>query len=87
MTETKPITVFVSKYAANGIITKEEVWDDQDGYVRRRYTYQSLLLGRDAHLTEGDAVKAAKAARDRRLASLRKQVQRLEALTFSVVSK
>lgn len=87
MKDISPITVFVSKYSSNGLITKEEVWDDQDGHVRRRGSYQSLLLGRDAHYTEADAMQAAARMRDKRLASLRKQVAKLEAMTFKVVSK
>lgn len=47
-----------------------------DGSARR------YVIGRDAHLSEAEAVKAAEAARRAKLESLRRQVERLERLWF-----
>jgi hypothetical protein len=45
--------------------------------------YVGLRIGIDAHETEQEANAAADAARVRKIASLRKQLARLEAMTFT----
>jgi hypothetical protein len=78
-----PITVWRSKYALVAGIKEMEVWDDGDGYGRTRGTYDSLKFGRDIHLTREEAVASACEARDKKLASLEKQIAKLRALNFS----
>ena len=55
-------------------------------YVRVRVCGYWVLytLGRDIHATRAEAVKAAETARIIKIASLRKQIAKLEKLTFEV---
>ena len=78
--------VYVSKYAlANGI----QEMDDMELFVydngARKYVANHkhyLLLGKGAHETREAAVAAAEEMRQEKIASLRKQLARLESLTF-----
>jgi hypothetical protein len=79
--------IWISKYALSGGITEHECSPPNDGsdYVhpgKPFATYVSFKLGRDAHTTREDAVKAADAARIKKIASMRKQIAKLEKLTF-----
>lgn len=78
-----PIKVYVSKYALSDGIAEVEVWDNRDGWVVKRAQYSVMYkLGRDAHLTREDAVKDAMKRRDKRVASLKAQITKLEAASF-----
>ena len=48
-----------------------------------RYTQPLLTVGKDAHLTRDAAVEAAEFLRERKLASLRRQIAKIEELDFS----
>lgn len=79
-----PITVFVSKYALAGEIVTREVWENGDGWVVERGKYfNSFKVGRDAHLTADEAIAAAKEARAKKVASLKKQIAKLEKRDFA----
>lgn len=87
MTET-PKTVFVTKYALTGGIVEREVIDLYDGgMVRARMkgapNNYALYFRPDYALSREDAIKQADDKRDRKLASLRKQIAKLEAMTFA----
>lgn len=78
-------TYWLSKYAlSDGIkeLTGEESvfngssWVDVDGWRG------SFKLGRDIHDTREEALDVAEAARIKKIASLRKQIAKLEALKF-----
>lgn len=77
--------IWVSKYAlgAKGKISRHTVDERDDGYVSIGTAWSLYKLGRDAFLTEADALANAESRRKTKLASLRKQIKKLEALTFS----
>lgn len=78
--------LWISKYALSGVI-KEVVagrQSDQHRYICVEGTWDVYTLGRDIHLTHADAVKAAEAARIKKTELLRKQIAKLEKLTFEV---
>lgn len=77
--------LWLSKYALTGGI--EEVVSGQDehqsAYIRLEgYGWTFFKLGREVHLTREEAVSAAEAMRVKKLNSLRKQIKKLETLTF-----
>jgi hypothetical protein len=77
--------IWISKYALSGGISEYECAEPHDGYAYPGDPfppYASFKVGRDAHATREDAVKAAEAARTKKIASVRKQLARLEALRF-----
>lgn len=47
-------------------------------------TFSYFRVGRDAHPTMEEAVKAAELARQKKIASLKKQLAKLEKLNFTV---
>jgi hypothetical protein len=50
-------------------------------YTKEQYPRQ-FVVGRDAFLELNDAIAAAYAARDKKIASLKKQIAKLEKLRF-----
>jgi hypothetical protein len=80
--------VYVTKYSlgSNGKIAVANVdkTNNDDKYFMIN-GWGFMTLGKDAYETPEAAVSAAKAARDKRIASLRKQIANLEAMTFRVV--
>lgn len=79
-------TYFLSKYAlSDGVQAfKGEAGDDGRVNLEGFSSWVSFALGRDVHETEQEAIKAADMARVKKIASLRKQIARLEAETFEV---
>ncbi len=77
--------VWLSKYAlTEGIeetAAQSECIDDQYIKVEARQWY-IYKLGRDVHLSREGAAKEAEAMRKKKIASLQKQIQKLEALKF-----
>lgn len=79
--------VWISKYALSGGITEHEC-DPPEGV--RPYVYPGkpfasftgFLLGSDAHTSREEAVVAAEAARKKKIASIQKQLAKLEKMTF-----
>lgn len=79
--------IWISKYALSGGITEHECDPPAEGgtYVRLGEPFAMFVyftLGRDAHTTREEAAKAAEAARVKKIASVRKQLAKLEALSF-----
>lgn len=77
--------VFVSKYAITDGITEHDATISGDGgyaSVPGRLGLYTLKMGRDAHLTREEAVAKAHEMRMRRIASLQKQIAKLEQMTF-----
>lgn len=77
---------YTTKYAlTDGIkhVDLEPVGGDGD-YLRAPGHWNGVFFkeGRDAFLDRDDAEKAANAARDKKIASLRKQIAKLEKLKF-----
>lgn len=82
-------TVFVTKYAlSEGIKECEVLRDDRetDGFVRVAWpgglNGGMLIYSSDAHDSMEDALVAADAARIKKVASLKKQIAKLEAKRF-----
>ncbi len=80
--------VYITKYAlTKGIETAEVDFtnDDDDDvkyvYTRGRY-HQQFVMDRDAFLTYAEAAVAARAMRDRKAISLRKQLNKVTGLLF-----
>lgn len=79
--------IWISKYALSDGITEHECEPPNDGsayvYPGAPFAgYIGFTLGREAHTTPEEAAKAAEAARVKKIASVRKQIAKLEKLTF-----
>ena len=78
--------LWLGKYALSGgikeVMASKQV--DNEKYISVEGTWKGYTLGRDIHLTHADAVKAAEAARIKKIELLRKQIAKLEKLTFEV---
>lgn len=82
----KTSTYWLSKYAlSDGIVSEVRVQACKPGdeYIYA-VGYQGTWFrrGRDIHETKAEAIKAAEAMRIKKIASLRKQIAKLEALKF-----
>ncbi len=78
--------VWISKYALSGGITEHECDGPTEfGFVypgKPFMSYVGFRMGSDAHDTREAAEKAAEAMRKKKIASIRKQLAKLEAMTF-----
>lgn len=76
--------MWLSKYALTGGVVKieGEVCRTDSSYFVRYPTRQFLTIGRDCFPTEREALSAAEAMRVRKIASLKKQIAKLEKLEF-----
>ena len=80
--------VFITKYAlTSGIkemeleIVKSNFSNSQD-YVREG-SWTFFYIGKDVFLDKSEAVKTAEKMRKKKIASLRKQIEKLEKLSFN----
>ena len=85
---------YVSKYALTGGISavEGEIVTGTSGtkYFKQtgqRYTKPLLTVGKDVHETREAAVEAAEYLRARKLASLRRQMAKIELLDFNEEAK
>jgi hypothetical protein len=76
------VLVFVTKYALSAGIEEVRAEVTDNGYAYRNGWRQQYSPG-DWHRTRAGAVKAAEAMRAKKIASLKKQIAKLEKLTFS----
>lgn len=77
--------VYVTKYAmTDGIRLSEVVCSSPHDckYINVRGYTLSAVAGRDAHATWPEALAAAEQMRTKKIASLRKQIEKLEKLEF-----
>ena len=81
---------YVSKYALTGGVSEVEgaIVTGTSGTkyfkpVGQRYTHPLLTVGKDVHETREAAVEAAEFLRARKLASLRKQIAKIESISFA----
>ena len=83
--------IWISKYALTGGVTEHECHayakDVDFGnnvyvYPGKPNSFTGFLLGRDAHTTQAAAFSAAEAQRKKKLASLHKQIAKLEKMVF-----
>lgn len=76
-------TMYLSKYALTNGLEAIAVTVN-DGYARRvDGWWSSYKIGRDIHETYAAAIAAAEAARLKKIKSLKAQLKKLEALTFT----
>lgn len=78
------VKVWLSKYAITAGIQE---WEAEiiDGIAYPGQPFMSFVgfkLGKHAHLSREEAVAATELARKKKIASLKKQIAKLEALTF-----
>lgn len=77
--------VWITKYALTGGIREAEVEDVGDGMILdRRHGLPTYFHPGNWFATPEAAVARARTVRDLKVASLRRQITRLEALTFEV---
>ncbi|AOV01720.1 hypothetical protein N5K37_32445 [Delftia tsuruhatensis] len=77
--------VWISQHALSiGVAVDriEKLGIDPDYVWLREHKFAPYRVGKDVHTSRADAVAAAEAARKKKLSSLQKQVQKLEALKF-----
>jgi hypothetical protein len=80
--------IWISKYALSSGVTEHECEPPKAGsaYVyplKQPFDgYYSFVVGRHAHTTREEAVKAAEAARLKKIALIRKQLDKLEKMSF-----
>ena len=80
-------TYWISRYALTKGIYSVEAEEERGGWIKPPSTPENpfpiyLKIGREAFLERYLAVDAARNLRDRKIASLKKQLQKLEALVF-----
>ena len=77
-------TIWVSTYALSEGITKHEaeIRDGRAWPYTPMFGYYGFAMGKDAHLTEGEANKTADLIRLKKIAAVKKQLAKLEALSF-----
>lgn len=78
-------TYWLSKYALTTGIEESRVVSTSSirkGYVLLVATHVAMKIGVDAHETREGALKAAEQMRLRKIASLKKQIAKLEAMRF-----
>lgn len=77
-------TVWISRYAlSNGITEHNAEIRDARAYPGAPFaSFAGFTLGKDAHETREAAVEAAEKQRIKKIASVKKQLAKLEKLTF-----
>lgn len=79
--------IWISKYALSGEITCHECESPNDGgYVFPKGKFMSFTafkVGMDAHTSAEAAIYAAEESRLKKIASLKKQIAKLEKMTFA----
>lgn len=74
---------FLSKYALSRGIVEAQVRAPANGRVfMDGMAWWSFKIGRDVHATKEEAVAAAEEAKKKKIASLQKQIKKIEALKF-----
>lgn len=79
-------TYYLSKYALSEGVEKVESDDrySKGDWIDLQDRYGFYKLGRDIHKVEAEALAAAESMRVKKIASLKKQIAKLEAMTFKV---
>jgi hypothetical protein len=73
---------YVSKYAASNGIEEVEGEITEGKYVQIKGWSNLMRLDTEAHVSRADAVIAANVARTKKIASLKKQIEKLEKAVF-----
>jgi len=76
-------TYYLSKYAlSDGIQALEGEANENGVKLAGMVSWYRFTLGKEVHETREAAVKAAEAMRIKKIVALRKQIERLEAMSF-----
>lgn len=75
--------VWISKYALSKGIYAEEVSEEREGVVRSSDWAWLYVEGKQWHRTPEDALRRAEEMRVAKLASLRKQIAKVEKMDFA----
>lgn len=76
--------VYITKYAlTDGILEKEAVLHEDKEYLSVNGYWTFFKLGRDAFENLEDASKAAGEMRQKKIASLEKQIAKLKSMSFN----
>ncbi len=74
--------VWVIKYALTTGVKEVDALPTHPGYVIERGGYNGMKLGRDAFLSEAEALAGAELKRLNKIKSLKQQIEKLERMTF-----
>lgn len=74
--------VFITKYALTKGVLEEEVIDCGDGSVRNQFYVYFHGEGKEWHKSKESAEKKAEEMRQNKIASLKKQIEKLEKIRF-----
>ena len=80
--ETKTVRAYVTKYALTSGIQELDLEPSDGGYAYDTGRYRTQYCRGEWHLAKSDAMAAAEAMRMRKIASLQRQVAKLEAMKF-----
>lgn len=80
--------IYLSKYAlTKGITELDAVIKGDSAYPGRPFmSFVSFALGKDAHHTREEAVAAAENMRKQKISALKKQIAKLEKMSFDEVN-
>ena len=84
--------IYITKYALTGGIKEIEAnittYSTSDGkgteYAREPNSYGSFIIGKEAFRSLEDAIKNAEERRQKKIVTLKKQVEKLEKLSFKL---
>lgn len=76
--------VFITRYAlSEGILEIDAIiYEINPNVIYVYYNYQCFHIGKSAFLDKADAIKKAEEMRKKKIASLKKQISKLEKMTF-----
>lgn len=76
--------VFITKYALSEGIQEIDavIYEINPNVIYVYYNCQFFCIGKSAFLDKADAIKKAKEMRKKKIASLKKQISKLEKMTF-----
>jgi len=89
MTIEKGQKLWLSKYALSSGMREVEalgLYAADQNLAMIAGTWEIYRIGRDVHTTRNEAAISAEAARIKKIASLRKQIAKLEKLSFTVTA-
>lgn len=77
-------TVYITKYALSDGIKKVDAKVAADHCTSNDYGILQMFFKDEFHLTEEQALANAELRRDKKIVSLKKQIEKLEKMTFKI---
>ncbi|OCJ30599.1 hypothetical protein [Serratia sp. 14-2641] len=78
-------TVYITKYAlSTGVIKREGEIMESGSFIWREKGFHNSVWHTDYRLAETEALEKADDMRKKKIASLKKQIAKLEAMTFTI---